>query len=133
MNTSHDSDPIVIKEVVEDIFFLFGYVCQYLYVGDYFIPLPDDVVIILLFFSNSQHLRSSANFFAKRKEFTFITQKPFNFSCLSFIFNYRASLFACSTSIYVIQNLLPKGYFQERECSATRGLSRWDESINIYP
>lgn len=41
--------------------------CQYLYVGDYFIPLPDDVVIILLFFSNSQHLRSSANFFAKRE------------------------------------------------------------------
>ena len=51
MNTSHHSDPIVIKEVVEDIFF-FGYVCQYLYVGDYFIPLPDDVVIILLKNSN---------------------------------------------------------------------------------
>ena len=41
MNTSHDSDPIVIEEAVEDIF---GYVCQYLYIGDYFIPLPDDVV-----------------------------------------------------------------------------------------
>lgn len=41
MNISHDSDSIVIEEAVEDIF---GYVCQYLYVGDYFIPLPDDVV-----------------------------------------------------------------------------------------
>lgn len=41
INTAHDSDPIVIEEAVEDIF---GYVCLYLYVGDYFIPLPDDVV-----------------------------------------------------------------------------------------
>lgn len=31
----------MIEEAVGDIF---GYVCQYLYVGDYFIPLPDDVV-----------------------------------------------------------------------------------------
>ena len=44
LNTSHDNttgDPIVIEEAVGGIF---GYVCQYLYVGDYFIPLPDDVV-----------------------------------------------------------------------------------------
>ena len=44
LDTSHDNtsgDPIVIEEAVEDIF---GYVCQYLYVGDYFIPLPDNVV-----------------------------------------------------------------------------------------
>ena len=44
LDTSHDNtsgDPIVIEEAVEDIF---GYVCQYLYVGDYFIPLPDNIV-----------------------------------------------------------------------------------------
>lgn len=44
LDTSHDNttgNSIVIEEAVEDIF---GYVCQYLYVGDYFIPLPDDVV-----------------------------------------------------------------------------------------
>lgn len=34
-------NPIVIEDAVEDIFV---YVCQYLYTGDYFIPLPDDVV-----------------------------------------------------------------------------------------
>ena len=34
-------NPIVIEDAVEDIFV---YVCQYLYTGDYSIPLPDDVV-----------------------------------------------------------------------------------------
>ena len=34
-------DPVVIKDAVENIF---AYVCQYLYTGDYCIPLPDDVV-----------------------------------------------------------------------------------------
>ena len=34
-------NPIVIEDAVEDIFV---YVCQYVYTGDYSIPLPDDVV-----------------------------------------------------------------------------------------
>lgn len=34
-------NPVVIEDAVENIF---AYVCQYLYTGDYSIPLPDDVV-----------------------------------------------------------------------------------------